>query len=178
MARWPLGLILIGAVVTELLRTCPRRSQPQLSWLAFGSGIAVVGWAAAVTIALGLFFRVSHLFGETYGSLAGMVALLMWAVLSSTVLIYGAAVAAQLEAVRSDEPEPQDQEKVDESEPWTRRLQCPWRRKRHRNSRKGEAIRFLAARRDGGQRRMPAPLSDDCSAPLPFGGSFQGRMGR
>lgn len=124
VARWPLGLILIGAVVTELLRTCPRRSQPRLSWLAFGSGIAVVGWAA-VTIALGLFFRVSHSFGETYGPLAGMVALMMWAVLSSTVLIYGAAVAAQLEAVRSDEPEPQDQEKVDESEPLDEKAPVP-----------------------------------------------------
>ncbi len=119
-----MGLILIGAVVTGLLRTCPRRSQPQLSWLAFGSGIAVVGWAA-VTIALGLFFRVSHSFGETYGPLAGMVALMMWAVLSSTVLIYGAAVAAQLEAVRSDEPEPQDQEKVDESEPLDEKAPVP-----------------------------------------------------
>jgi YihY family inner membrane protein len=115
-ARWPLGLILTGAAVTVLLRSCPRRCQPHLSWLAFGSGIAV-GGCGIVTVALGFVFRASRSFGQTYGPLAGMVALMMWALLSSMVFIYGAAVAAQLEAVRSGAREPQDQEKVDESEP-------------------------------------------------------------
>lgn len=116
--RWPLGLVLAGGTTTALLKTCPRRRQPQLSWLAFGSGVAVLGWAT-VTGALGLFFRMSHEFGQTYGPLAGMVALLLWAVLSSMALIYGAAVAAQLEAVRSGGRAPQDDEKVTASEPAT-----------------------------------------------------------
>jgi YihY family inner membrane protein len=114
--RWPVGLVLIGTAVTILLRTCPRRVQPQLSWLAFGSGIAVIGWVV-VTVALGSFFRASRSFGQTYGPLAGMVALMLWAMLSSMVLVYGAAVAAQLEAVRQGNSEPQDAEKVAESEP-------------------------------------------------------------
>ena len=114
--RWPLGLLLCGAAVTGLLQRCPRRRQPQLSWLVFGSGIAVAGWVV-VTGGLGLFFRTSHEFGQTYGPLAGMVALLLWALLSSTVLIYGAAVAAQLEAVRCGGEGPQDPEKVASSEP-------------------------------------------------------------
>ena len=102
-----------------------------------GGGKGSVSTAAAVpetrglsgehawTVALGRFFRFSHSFGETYGPLAGMVALMMWAVLSSTVLIYGAAVAAQLEAVRSGEPEPQDQEKVDDSDPLDEKAPVP-----------------------------------------------------
>lgn len=122
--RWPLGLVLIGATTTALLRTCPRRCQPHLSWLAFGSGIAVVGWVV-VTGALGLFFQTSHSFGQTYGPLAGMVAIMLWAVLSSTVLIYGAAVAAQLEAVRSGNSDPQDEEKVAESEPVNEESRVP-----------------------------------------------------
>ena len=124
VGRWPLGLILAGAAITALLRTCPRRCQPQLSWLVFGSGVAVAGWAA-VTVALGRFFRASHSFGDTYGPLAGMVALMIWSVLSSMVLIYGAAVAAQLEAVRSGHGGPQDQEKVDESEPLDAEAEVP-----------------------------------------------------
>jgi YihY family inner membrane protein len=114
--RWPLGLGLAGSAMTALLKLCPRRRQPHLSWLAFGSGVAVLGWVT-VTGALGLFFRVSHEFGQTYGPLAGMVALLLWAALSSTALIYGAAVAAQLEAVRCGGRTPQDDGKVAASEP-------------------------------------------------------------
>ena len=40
-------------------------------------------------------------FGDTYGPLAGLVALLLWALLSSIAVFYGGAVAAQLEAVRA-----------------------------------------------------------------------------
>jgi len=114
--RWALGTVLIGVAVTAMLRACPRRCQPRFSWLAFGAGISVVS-TLVVTVALGWFFRTSSSFGQTYGPLAGTVALLLWTLLSSVVLIYGAAVAAQLEAVRSGASAPQDEEKVAESEP-------------------------------------------------------------
>jgi uncharacterized BrkB/YihY/UPF0761 family membrane protein len=45
------------------------------------------------------------------------VALLLWCLLSAIALFFGAAVAAQLEAVRSGGSEPQDAEKVADSEP-------------------------------------------------------------
>jgi uncharacterized BrkB/YihY/UPF0761 family membrane protein len=69
------------------------------------------------TIGLGLFYGSSSSFGSTYGPLAGVVALLVWSLLSSISLFYGAAVAAQLEALRTGEPAPQDAEKVTESDP-------------------------------------------------------------
>lgn len=114
--RWPLGLGLMALAVTLLFRWSPRRCQPRLSWLAFGAGASVVLWAVA-TVGLGAFFGLSSSFGQTYGPLAGMVALLLWCLLSSIALFFGAAVAAQLEAVRSGAPGPQDAEKVAASEP-------------------------------------------------------------
>jgi uncharacterized BrkB/YihY/UPF0761 family membrane protein len=60
------------------------------------------------TVALALFFQWSSTFGQTYGPLAGIVALMIWALLSSLALLYGAAVAAQLEAVRAGVPAVQD----------------------------------------------------------------------
>jgi YihY family inner membrane protein len=116
VARFPIGLALITVAVTLIFHASPRRCQPQLSWLAFGSGVAVVLWVV-VTVGLGLFFRLSRSFGQTYGPLAGIVALTLWALLSSIALFYGAAVAAQLEAVRQGDPEPQDEGKVEASEP-------------------------------------------------------------
>lgn len=114
--RWPLGLALTATAVTMLFRWCPRRRQPGLSWLAFGAVVSVALWSL-VTGGLAVFFSLSSSFGQTYGPLAGMVALLMWALLSAIAVLYGAAVAAQLEAVRSGAAGPQDDAKVADSEP-------------------------------------------------------------
>jgi YihY family inner membrane protein len=114
--RWPLGLALMTGAMALIFRWSPRRHQPAWSWLAFASAVSVLLWSV-VTIALGLFFDVSTSFGRTYGPLAGIVALLLWAFLSATALLFGAAIAAQLESVRAGEPEPQDQDKVEHSEP-------------------------------------------------------------
>ena len=73
--------------------------------------------SALCVLALSIFFSLSTSFGDTYGPLAGMVALLLWALLSSVAIFFGAAVAAQLEAVRAGAAAPQDAEKVAESEP-------------------------------------------------------------
>ena|SRR2546423_4248531 len=116
IARWPAALALITIAITLLLRYSPRRRQPGLSWLAFGAGVSALLWIAC-TLGLGLFFTASTAFGKTYGPLAGIVALLIWALLSSISLLFGGAVAAQLEAVRAGVTEPQDEAKVEHSEP-------------------------------------------------------------
>jgi YihY family inner membrane protein len=116
IARWPLGLALVAVAMTFLFRWSPRRSQPNMSWLAFGAGVSVLLWVLS-TAGLGLFFQKSSSFGATYGPLAGVIALLLWCVLSSVSILYGAAVAAQLEAVRAGTPGPQDMEKVVSSNP-------------------------------------------------------------
>ena len=66
------------------------------------------------TVALALAFGLSTTFGRTYGPLAGIVALQLWTFLSALAILYGVAVAAQLEAVRAGVPEAQDPAK-DES---------------------------------------------------------------
>lgn len=101
--RWPVALALLIAAVALLFRLAPRRRQPAWSWLAYGATISVLGMALA-SVGLGLFFRWSSSFGDTYGPLAGTVALLLWALLTSMAVLYGAAVAAQLEAERARMP--------------------------------------------------------------------------
>jgi len=68
--------------------------------LAFGAAVSTTIWLI-VTIGLGAFFSLSKSFGETYGPLAGIVALLLWAFLAAFALLFGGAIAAQLEAVRA-----------------------------------------------------------------------------
>ena len=111
IARWPIALALMMASIALLFRWSPRRRQPAWSWLAFGATAAVVLWSAA-TAALGLFFQATTTFSVTYGPLAGMIAILFWAFLSSLAILLGAAVTAQLEAVRAGRSMPRDEAKA------------------------------------------------------------------
>jgi uncharacterized BrkB/YihY/UPF0761 family membrane protein len=112
LARWPLALVLIIASMALLFRWSPRRRQPAWSWLAFGATVSVLLWSL-VTAALGAFFQSTTTFATTYGPLAGMIALLLWAFVSSVAILFGAAVAAQLEAVRAGAAAPRDEGKAD-----------------------------------------------------------------
>ena len=105
IVRWPAGLLIAGLALTGLLQYAPRRHQPNMSWLAFGAGIGVLLWTA-VTFGFGLVFNASSSFGETYGPLAGIVALQLWSLFSAVAILFGVAVAAQLEAVRAGLSEP------------------------------------------------------------------------
>jgi YihY family inner membrane protein len=114
VVRWPLAFVLMAGAIALLFRWAPNRHQPAWSWLAFGSTVSVVLWSL-VTLGLGLFFQANTTFSTTYGPLAGMVALLLWALLSSVAILFGAAITAQLEAVRAGAPSPLDTTKTDET---------------------------------------------------------------
>jgi YihY family inner membrane protein len=116
VARWPLALGLLIAAIALLFNWSPRRHQPGWSWLAFGAIVSVV-LLTIVTVALDAMFQISSTFGKTYGPLAGIVALMIWAVVASIALLFGAAIGAQLEAVRGGRADPQSTRKVKESEP-------------------------------------------------------------
>jgi YihY family inner membrane protein len=105
VVRWPVGLALAALALTGLLQYAPRRRQPNRSWLAFGAGVGVLLWTV-VTLTFGVVFSASSTFGDTYGPLAGIVALQLWSVFSAAAILFGAAVAAQLEAVRAGVREP------------------------------------------------------------------------
>lgn len=105
VVRWPVALALAGLALSGILQYAPRRRQPNLSWLAFGGGIGVALWTV-VTIVFGVVFSASSSFGDTYGPLAGIVALQLWSFFSAIAVLVGVAAAAQLEAVRAGLTEP------------------------------------------------------------------------
>jgi len=116
LIRWPLGFVLLAGAIALMFMWSPNRRQPAWSWLVYGAAIAVA-LTVISTLVLAWFFGWSHTFGQTYGPLAGMVALLIWLMLVSVSVLFGAAVAAQLEAVRASVPEPQDVSKATDSVP-------------------------------------------------------------
>jgi YihY family inner membrane protein len=109
VARWPAGVLLLVVTIAVLLDHSPRRRQPALSWLALGSGVAVV-LALGASGLLAAYIHLSGSFGDVYGPLAGIFALLLWSLLSSIAFFAGAAVCAQLEFLRSGEREPVEED--------------------------------------------------------------------
>jgi YihY family inner membrane protein len=105
VARWPLGLAALVLAVTVLFRFAPRRRQPGLTWLGLGATVTVVLWLL-VSGLLALYVGVAPGFGDTYGPLTAVMALLLWANLTGIALLAGFALAAQLEAVRAGNPDP------------------------------------------------------------------------
>jgi YihY family inner membrane protein len=103
--RWPAGVLLCVVAVTALFRWAPRRRQPGFSWLAFGAAVALVLWLL-FTGALAYYIQRSSSFGDVYGPLTGIIALLIWSQLTSLALFFGVAFSAQLEAVRAGVPSP------------------------------------------------------------------------
>jgi YihY family inner membrane protein len=103
--RWPLSLALIVVAVGLLFKYSPRRHQPALSWLLFGALVATALWWLASLLLAG-YVRFGGSFGETYGQLAAMMALLLWANLTGVALFLGISFAAQLEAARIGQPKP------------------------------------------------------------------------
>ena len=116
VARWPLGILLLVAAIALILRWAPRRHQPKWSWMSFGA-VAAVALMALVTVVLNLFFHFSSTFGTTYGPLAGIIALAFWSYATSIALLVGAALAAQLEAVRAGVGAPRSERKTRGSAP-------------------------------------------------------------
>jgi YihY family inner membrane protein len=114
--RIAIGVAIVVPSFAVIFKVAPRRRQPAVSWLTVASGIAAFLWIVS-TVALKLFWDRGKTFGQTYGPLAGVIGLVLWAYVIAIGLLYGLAFAAQLEAVRAGCAEPQDQEKVEESEP-------------------------------------------------------------
>lgn len=74
----------------------PARRRPW-RWITPGAGLALVAWLA---MSYGLRVWVSHFgnYSATYGSIGGVILLILWLYLTSVVLLVGAEVDAEIEA--------------------------------------------------------------------------------
>jgi len=97
--RWPLAALAVVIAMASLYKVAPNRAQPRLSWLIVG-GLTTTGLLISFSAGLAVFLSLSSTFGATYGPLAGLIGLLVWAQLAGIALLAGLAFAAQLEAER------------------------------------------------------------------------------
>jgi membrane protein len=96
VGRW-LGLVVAVLIALALLyRWAPDRSDAKFRWLSVGSIVATVLWVVA-SIGFSVYVDNFGSYGKTYGSLAGVVVLLLWLWLTAYATLLGAEVNAEME---------------------------------------------------------------------------------
>lgn len=96
VARWVVLVLMVFFALALLYRFAPHRDRPRWRWLGWGTGIAMVIWLGG---SVGFSEYVSH-FGKynvTYGSLAAVVVLLMWFLLTGYAILLGAEINSAME---------------------------------------------------------------------------------
>ena len=99
IVKWPIMLLVVVFLVAVLYYATPNVRQPRFRWISVGAGLAIVVWILA-SLAFGLYVANFGSYNKTYGSLAGVIILLLWLWLTNLALLFGAEVDAELERSR------------------------------------------------------------------------------
>lgn len=94
--RWPLLALLMILGLGVVYRYGPSRENARWRWITPGSVVATVLWLIA-SIAFSIYVRNFGSYNETYGSLGGVIILLMWFWLSAFVVLLGAELNSEME---------------------------------------------------------------------------------
>jgi membrane protein len=99
IAKWPVLVAFAILLIAVLYYATPNVKQPKFKWMSVGSLIALVVLALA---SLGFFFYVSNFanYNKTYGSIGGIIVLLLWLWIANMALLFGAEFDAEMERGR------------------------------------------------------------------------------
>ena len=97
--RWPAVLIVLIVAVAILYRYASSVVVPW-RWIVAGAAVFAVGWLVA-TAGLAIYVMNIADYGATYGSLGGVIALMLWFFVTAAMLVVGAEVTALLARERS-----------------------------------------------------------------------------
>ena len=95
VVRWPLGALLATIGMYVLFRAAPAVRLAGTRGLVVGALVAVVAWLL-FTLGLSLYFSSGGAQREAYGSLLAVIALILWAGVTSLAVHLGMAVAAEM----------------------------------------------------------------------------------
>jgi membrane protein len=99
IAKWPVILALAIVMVAVLYYGTPNVKQPKFRWMTLGALIALVVMAVATLL---FFFYVTNFgsYQKTYGSIAGVIVMLLWFWIVNLSLLFGAEFDAEMERGR------------------------------------------------------------------------------
>ncbi|MEV7928214.1 YihY/virulence factor BrkB family protein [Kitasatospora sp. NPDC088779] len=117
IAKWPVLVIIVIAMVTLLYWAAPSAEAPKLRWILPGSLVAVALWVIA-SGAFALYVANFNSLNSTYGSIGAVILFLLWLWVSNVAILLGLEFNVELERGRAIEaghppedkphPEPRD----------------------------------------------------------------------
>ena len=94
--RWPLLALALMGGLAIIYRYAPDRDQARWRWLGPGAIVAVVLWLAA-SAGFAVYVNSFGSYNETYGTMGGVIVLMLWLFLSSFAILVGAELNAEAE---------------------------------------------------------------------------------
>lgn len=116
IARWPFVFAVVVLGLGALYKLAPNRPWRMSRWISVGAIVATVIWVLS-TLGLSAYVNNFGSFGATYGTLAGLIVLMLWFFVSGLIVLVGAEVNSELEHRRHREKDRQRTRQNDEQPP-------------------------------------------------------------
>jgi len=99
--QWPIIATLMLIVVAAIYHICPDRRYKRWRWVTPGSVFAVLMW---LLVSLGFKAYVDNFgdYNKVYGSIAGVIVLMLWFYWSGMVLLLGGEINAEIEKAAAE----------------------------------------------------------------------------
>ncbi|MDQ0031709.1 YihY/virulence factor BrkB family protein [Arthrobacter bambusae] len=99
VAKWPVVIALVILIIAVLYYATPNVKQPRFRWMSIGSFIALLAFVLA---SLGFGFYVANFsnYNKTYGTIGGVIVMLLWLWILNMSLLFGAEFDAEMERGR------------------------------------------------------------------------------
>jgi len=99
IAKWPVMVVVVLLMIAVLFHAAPNVKLPGFKWVTPGAVLALVAWVIA-SAAFAFYVANFGSYDKTYGTLGGVVALLVWLWIGNLALLLGMELNAERERSR------------------------------------------------------------------------------
>jgi membrane protein len=96
IAKWPVLVAVVGVMISVLYYAAPNAKVPGFRWVTAGSALAVGVWLAASAL-FAVYVANFGSYDKTYGTLGGVVVLLVWLWITNVAILFGHEFNAERE---------------------------------------------------------------------------------
>jgi membrane protein len=96
VVRWTLLLAMFAGSLAVVYRAAPDRDAPRFRWVSLGAVVATVLWAL-VSVGFSLYVDNFGSYDKTYGTIAGVIVLMLWLYLTCYLVLLGAEINSEAE---------------------------------------------------------------------------------